>query len=84
MIDERDHALGRTAEWLKRAHLCITDASGKRRRTVDFLAGRLISELPEAYHVARKEIDEEFREMTKTPESLDRSVIKSSVMPSAK
>jgi len=58
---ERNQELSRAAEWLDRAYLCITDASGKRRRNIELLDGRPISELPEAYHIARKEIDEEFR-----------------------
>ena len=49
--------------WLDSAYLCITDASGKRRRNVELLDGRLISELPRHYHVTRMEIDEEFRRL---------------------
>jgi hypothetical protein len=58
---EPDQALSRVTAWLNRAYQCITDESGKRRLNVDALDGRLVSELPESYHAARKEIDEEFR-----------------------
>ena len=61
MTSKRDQELTRVTAWLERAYLCITDASEKRRRNVELLDGHLISEVPESYHVTRKEIDEEFR-----------------------
>lgn len=63
MTIERDRVPSRVAEWLDRAYPTIIDESGKRRRNVEVLDRHPLSELPESYHVARKEIDEEFRSL---------------------